>query len=101
MNDTETYIANQIRLIVWSGLSVPDEVQDIITDILEDDADEEMLRGLVAEEFRRKADAEKSWPEVTDCDKLDAAFQKLNEKGVIELAIGSDQANRLIIRRKL
>ena len=82
MNETETYIANQIRLNVWSGLTVLDDVQDMITEILEDDADEEILRGLVAQEFERKADAENSWPEVTDCDKLDAAFQKTKHNGV-------------------
>jgi hypothetical protein len=85
MNDIETYIANQIRLNVWSGLNVPDDVQDMITDILEVDADEEMLRGLVAEEFARKAEAEKSWPDLTDCDRLDTAFQQLNQKGVIAI----------------
>jgi len=85
MNETETYIANQIRLNVWSGLTAPEDVQDMITDILEDDANEEMLRGLVAQEFTRKADAEKSWPEFTDCDRLEVAFDKLNEKGVIAI----------------
>ena len=55
------------------------------TDILEDVADEEMLRGRVAQEFSRKSAAEKSWFEVTVGDKLDAALQKLNEKGVIAI----------------
>lgn len=85
MNDIESYIADQIRLHVWSGLSDGDRVQDMISDILEDDADEAMLRSLVAAEFARKVEAEKSWPETTDCDKLDNAFQRLNKKGVIAI----------------
>ncbi len=85
MNETETYIAEQIRLRVWSGYDGPAEVQDMITDILEADADEDMLRARVAEEFQRKSEAESSWPAETDCDKLNAAFRALREKGVIAI----------------
>jgi hypothetical protein len=85
MNETETYIANEIRLRVWSGLTNADDVQDVITDILEDGADEAMLRALVAIEFARKAEAEKTWPAETDCDKLIRAFKALREKGVISI----------------
>ena len=85
MNDTETYISEQIRLRVWSGYDDAEDVQDMITDILEDDANEGMLRARVAEEFQRKSEAEASWPAETDCDKLDAAFNALREKGVIAL----------------
>ena len=85
MNETETYIAEQIRLRVWSGYDDPEDVQDMITDILEDDADEEMLRARVGEEFQRKTEAEATWPAETDCDKLDIAFSALRDKGVIAI----------------
>ena len=85
MNETESYIANQIRLHVWSGLKTPADVQSMITDILEAQADEAMLRGLVDQEFERKAEAARSWPDVTDCDKLHTAFETLNERGVVAL----------------
>jgi hypothetical protein len=57
----------------------------MIDDILEDDADEAMLRAAVAPEFEKKAAAEASWPETTDCDRLDQAFEELNSRGVIAL----------------
>lgn len=85
MNETESYIADQIRLRVWSGLASPQEVQDIITDILEEDADEEMLRELVPQECNKKAEAEKEWPDVTDCDRLAQVFEALESKGVIAI----------------
>lgn len=85
MNDTEIYIADQIRLNVWSGLCTEATVQQLITDILEDGADEAMLRSLVPKEFARKLEAEKSWPDETDCDKLATAFDSLCNKGVIAM----------------
>jgi hypothetical protein len=57
----------------------------MISDILEDDVDEDMLRGLVLREFIRKAEAEKMWPEVTDCDRLAQVFQDLESKGVVAI----------------
>ncbi|MEM1211695.1 MAG: hypothetical protein AAGI68_05285 [Planctomycetota bacterium] len=85
MNETESYIADQIRLRVWSGLCEHDEVQEMISDILEEDADEQMLRELVAVEFDRKSESEKSWPDRTDFDRLDAAFSSLRQRGIIAI----------------
>ena len=50
-----------------------------------DDADEAMLHAAVAPEFDRKAAEEASWPNTTDCDRLDQAFEELNARGVIAL----------------
>jgi hypothetical protein len=36
-------------------------------------------------EFERHSIEKKSWPSVTDCDRLDAAFQAINGRGVIAL----------------
>lgn len=85
MTSTEEYILDAIKKAVWSGFSSPDDVQQLIDDILEDDADEAMLRSAVAPEFDRKAAEELTWPDVTDCDRLDRAFESLNENGVIAL----------------
>jgi hypothetical protein len=57
----------------------------MIDDILEDDADAAMLRAAVAPEFDKKSAAEASWPDTTDCDRLDRAFDKLNSRGIIAL----------------
>ena len=85
MNDTEKYIYDAICNCVWSGFYDQDDVHQVIDDILEDDADEKMLRSLVGPEFGKKAEAEKSWPEETDCDRLDSLFEQLNNNGIIAL----------------
>ena len=85
MNETDEYILNAIKTWVWSGFYNPDEVDSMIDDILEDDADETMLRAAVAPEFDRKIAEEESWPDTTDCDRLDQAFSELNSRGIIAL----------------
>jgi len=75
MNETERYILEVIRRAVWSGFYSAERVQAIIDDVLEEGADEDMLRAAVAPEFEKKAAAEVSWPDTTDCDRLDKAFK--------------------------
>jgi len=85
MNDSTKYVLDLIKGWVWSGYYEPDEVQERIGEILEEDADEALLRAAVAPEFERKAQAEKSWPKETDCDRLDKVFQALNASGIVAL----------------
>jgi hypothetical protein len=68
-----------------AGFYSPREVDQMISDILEPDADEAFLRAAVAPEFAKKAAAEPTWPECTDCDRLDVAFAELNSAGIIAL----------------
>lgn len=51
MSETDEYILNSIKNWVWSGFYSPDEVDAMIDDILEEDADVVMLRGAVGPEF--------------------------------------------------
>src|SRR5262245_49216644 len=85
MNDTEKYILDTIKTCVWSGFYDEDDVQQVIDDVLEEEADEEMLRAAVAPEFEKKAAAERTWPAETDCDRLDQAFETMNASGIIAL----------------
>ena len=85
MTDTEKYILDAIRTWVWSGFYGAEEVHSMISDILEDGADEAFLRSSVMPEFEKKAAAELSWPQETDCDRLDRAFEELNTKGIVAL----------------
>jgi hypothetical protein len=85
MRETDGYRLSTIKSWVWSGFYSPDEIHEMIDDILEDDADEAMLRAAVAPEFDKKFAAEASWPDTTDCDRLDQAFDKLNSRGIIAL----------------
>jgi|SRR5262245_7249476 len=82
MSETDEYILNAIKSWVWSGFYSPDQVDAMIDDILEGDADEAMLRAAVAPEFDKKTAAETTWPVTTDCDRLDCAFEELNARGV-------------------
>ena len=85
MNDTTRYILDAIHSHVWSGFDSPADVDRVIDDLLEGDADEAFLRAAIGPEFARKRAAEATWPTVTDCDRLDAAFEKLNASGIIAL----------------
>lgn len=71
MYDTEKYILDTIKTCVWSGFYHADDVHQVIDNIVEDGADEAMLRSAVAPEFAKKAAAETSWPDETDCDRLE------------------------------
>jgi hypothetical protein len=83
MSKSDDYILQHIRTWVWSGFFSPDQVDEMIDDLLEDDCNETMLRAAVGPEFAAKAKAEQAWPARTDCDRLDKAFATLQSLGVI------------------
>ncbi|MGI4874241.1 MAG: DUF6891 domain-containing protein [Janthinobacterium lividum] len=85
MEDHNAYILNAIRLAVWSGFYELDAVDAMIDDLLEGGENEALLRAAIAPEFARKAAAELTWPEQTDCDRLWQAFEWLNEQGIVAL----------------
>ena len=85
MNEVDQYIFEAIKTHVWSGFYSPAEVQRIIDDLLEDGANEDWLRAQVLPEFERKAVAETLWPPITDCDRLDAAFESLEDERILAL----------------
>jgi hypothetical protein len=74
-----------IRYYVWSGHYDSDEVFDIIDDEVfgSDDSNETWLRGAIRSEFRKKRAAERKWPKVTSCDRLDRVFEALRDKGIL------------------
>jgi len=85
VSDVNQYILDAIKTHVWSGFYTPDDVYQMIEDILEEGADEEMLKAAVTPEFLKKEKAEATWPETTDCDRLDDAFAALDANGIISL----------------
>jgi hypothetical protein len=84
---TKADILQWIKSYVWSGENDPEEVAMMIEDELgeEDEVDEDWLEKEIRREFAAKRKAEKTWPEVTDCDHLDQAFKALEKQGVIAL----------------
>ena len=85
MNEIEAYIAECVKIHVWGGFALLDEVYDVIWDLMEPGADEEALRRFAEAEFKRKREAEEHWPDETDVDRLDQVFSALEKMGVLGL----------------
>jgi hypothetical protein len=85
MSDSNEYILGLIKTHVWSGFYSEEDVYQMIEDVLDENADVELLRAAVRPEFRRKRQAEVTWPTTTDCDRLDDAFAELNGDRFIAL----------------
>lgn len=85
MNDSEQYVSDSIKVWVWSGFYEIDEILLMMEDILEDDCDVGLLEQYANDEITKKNAAEEAWPEITDCDRLDNAFDELNALGIIAL----------------
>lgn len=80
MDESRRDALDNVRFRVWSGYHDPVEVMDIVLDeedLDPDDGGEAWLRRAVAREFRKKRAAERGWPAVTDCDRLDRLFDSL------------------------
>jgi len=78
-----------VRTWIWSGFYDPEGIDELIHDIVADGGDDGAARGrlsaIAGSEFAAKADAERSWPAETDCDRLDDAFLALESLGIIAL----------------
>ncbi|WP_188583144.1 DUF6891 domain-containing protein [Azorhizobium oxalatiphilum] len=76
-----------IHTTVWSGFFGPNDMEELIEDFVldEPELDPEALQAEVEAEMARKAKAEREWPSVTDCDRLDAAFEALPEAKILAL----------------
>jgi hypothetical protein len=88
------YAISEIRRLVWSGFYDADEVQEILLDEIfqPGELDDAWAAGAIKAEFMRKKEVEGAWPLMTDCDRLDSAFDELNGSGIIALQnAGYDQ----------
>lgn len=88
------YAISEIRRLVWSGFYDVEEVQEILLDEIfqPGELDEAWAASAIKAEFMRKKEVEGAWPLMTDCDRLDSAFDELNDNGIIALQnAGYDQ----------
>lgn len=83
--EIEAHIRKAIRFWVWSGYYNAAAVEGMLPDVLEDGVDADAMYALIPAAFAAKANAETDWPEVTDCDRLDDAFEALDARGVCSL----------------
>ncbi len=86
LNDT----GERIRLMIWSGFYTPEDVFEAISeeylDPYELSADDRAwIDAKAEEEADAKLEAEEDWPETTDWDRLDAAFNDMDEAGILAL----------------
>ncbi len=75
-------LAQLIRHRVACGFEDPQTVYEFITDV-HPEVDEAIIDRLVDEAFEARVVAEKVWPKTTDCDRLDVAFDMLDEENAI------------------
>lgn len=81
----EEYARDSIRKWAWSGFYTIDEARELLEEIVEPEDDVEALRAAIDESFAAKLAAETSWPDETDCDRLDAVFEALHDDGICAL----------------
>ena len=86
MDDSNEYVANSIRMWVWSGFYTYEDMDEMVDDIIEEDCDVAALKALILPELQRKLDAELTWPPLTACDRLDSVFYRLHEEGICALS---------------
>jgi hypothetical protein len=83
----EEEIAGDMRRQIAGGYEDRDATIQCTIDIFEDEMERDevalLAERLYPELIAEHAEAQKSWPETTDYDRLDAAFSALEGKGVI------------------
>jgi hypothetical protein len=76
-----------IARLVAAGYETPEEILRSAEDYLADDLDPQRIRvesgPMLQRALAAHAEDETSWPALTDCDRLDAAFAALERKGII------------------
>jgi hypothetical protein len=84
-DDRREWAEEAIRSYAWAGEYGPDEVCIIIGEEIfgDDEEQEEWTEATVQRVFTEKRADEKTWPKVTDCDRLDRVFEALEKRGII------------------
>ena len=80
-------LKEQIDDLVKNGFYVPDEVELYALDYFTGEFNLDLLRSpakeLTRQAFEARRAEQATWPEITDCDRLDIAFAELEERGII------------------
>jgi hypothetical protein len=75
-----------IRSYVRYGFYKPAEIEQILfQDVFDGAFPRERLRELIKAEVELQQVEQRSWPKVTDCDRLDRAFRALEAEGILAL----------------
>lgn len=78
---------HDVALIVKSGFRTRDEALSEAVEVADFtcDIDDDAVRAIVDETFEALLEDEKTWPEITDFDRLSAAFDALERRGFVAL----------------
>jgi len=82
---------NEVWVALWQeaqiGFLTDDEIVMDVVEMLSSDYPEDELRSVARRTLPNVVEAlvkeQASWPDVTDCDRLDAAFSEMNEAGIV------------------
>lgn len=87
MSHLDPDIHHDIDLLVRGGFEPPDRILEILTEEMYEPGEldvDEVAAAVNAALAKHELD-KRSWPAVTDCDRLDAVFERLEEQGLIAL----------------
>jgi hypothetical protein len=79
--------ANLMRMLLHAGFVPPDELPDCMVELLAPEFEPARVRQvsveLLSKMLAKRRREMRSWPRVTDCDRLDAAFEELHTLGIL------------------
>ncbi|PZO13068.1 MAG: hypothetical protein DCF26_17710, partial [Burkholderiales bacterium] len=77
---------------IWYGFDSPQHIDALIAERAArgDPFDIDKVKTTAANEFAKKRIAEAGWPPITDCDRLDRAFVRLQQQGICALHCAGD-----------
>jgi hypothetical protein len=92
VDDATDTMRATVRAWIWYGYDAPGDIHRGIDEhaAAGDGFDVDWIKAFAAALVARKRAAEATWPEETDCDRLDRAFDALNEQGICALQCAGD-----------
>lgn len=86
MDNAEWTAQDWIERYVRYGFYRPTEIERIVgDDVLGGELSRRRIRELIRAEVARQAAEQAAWPAVTDCDRLDRAFDALRARGILAI----------------
>ncbi|MBI5705613.1 MAG: hypothetical protein HZC36_01335 [Armatimonadetes bacterium] len=83
----EAELREFVRLQVDVGLFSKFEIVEIAMTVFKDDFEADAMHPVLINQtdelWAARLEEQRSWPPITDCDKLDAAFQELDNSGIV------------------
>jgi hypothetical protein len=81
--EIRAYVQTDVRAGFYSDAEIVDAVVEVLNDDYREEAVREAATRILTEERKRLADEQRGWPAITDCDRLDGAFDALEGNGVV------------------